>query len=66
MTLKEVIDNCGQVRIKGARKTVDKAYWFMLEDYHVVSSRRLSNGTFAYTVVQDWIVRAERARTWRA
>lgn len=66
MTLNEVMDNCGQVRIKGTRKTVAKAYWFMLEDYHVVSSRRLSNGTFAYTVVPGWIARAEKARTWRA
>ena len=60
MTLKEVIDNCGQVRIKGARKTVDKAYWFMLEDYQVVDSRRLRDGRCEYTVVPDWVIRARR------
>ena len=57
MTLKEVIDNCGQVRIKGERKTVDKAYWFMLEEYLVVGSRRLRDGRFAYTGAPDWMIK---------
>lgn len=53
--LRECMDDCRQLRIKGRRGVVGKESWSIYADRYVIDSRMVVGGR-AFTIVPDYMI----------